>query len=605
MHNESNMSFSWSSIFRMALGHKRNFILANLVSIMATLVYLPVPLIIPSLINEVLLKQPGFFTSCLAYFLPPPAITPALILISAFCLVLAIRFFEEFLRVVEGREFKLISKDIVFRIREYMLLRLGAISIREYETLGSGKLASYYIKDIDTIDEFLGATVRQALIAVFALLGITVVLLFINWKIALFVLLFNPFSLLLTAKFAVRLKELKARQNRAYELFQEAFAETVDAMMQIRADHQQRHFIQSLIGKARAVRNDSIAYEWKTETVGNVAGMVLFIGVDLYYILCMSLILWNELSIGMMIGLLQYVFQVQFYMKQLVGMQSAFYAADASLARINVAMRLETEPQYIAKENPFVQGREITIDVTDLHLSYSPKKPVLNGVNMRIEPHKRIGIVGPSGGGKSSLVQAFLGFYPADKGAIKINGIDAGDIGFDLIRQHTSTVLQHPVIFNDTVRNNLAGGAKLDDEAAWMALERAQLRHTVEAFDHKLDTQVGRRGVRLSGGQRQRLAIARMLLRDPEVVILDESTSALDLKTEQALYRAIDDFLVSRTAVIITHRLSTVMDADIIYVINNGRVAEEGTHAELMHRQGIYYSLFILQHGVTSRLSTI
>jgi ATP-binding cassette subfamily C protein len=231
------MIFTWRDILKMALSHKKDFVLANVMSVFSMLIYLPVPLIIPSLINEVLLKNPGFFTKSLSYILPRQLITPALILITAFLLVLAMRVMGEVLLVLQRRKFKLISKDVVLNIRIKLLHHLNRISMKEYETLGSGKLATFYIKDLDTIDEYIGTSVSQAVVAILALIGVIIVLSVINWKIALFILLFNPFALILTAKFASKLKELKARQNEAFELFQEAFIETIDAIRQIRADN--------------------------------------------------------------------------------------------------------------------------------------------------------------------------------------------------------------------------------------------------------------------------------------------------------------------------------------------------------------------------------
>ncbi len=595
--SQLNKLFTWSSIFKMALEHRKNFAVANIVAVIKTLLYLPVPLIIPSLINEVLLKQPGFFTKMLSKVLPEHLITSGLILITAFTLVLTLRVCVEILGVLQGLEFKTISKDVVLRMRTRLLLHLNNISMKEYETLGSGKLASFYIKDLDTIDEFIGTTVSQSVVAILALIGVIIVLFVINWKIALFILLFNPLSLILTAKFSKKLKELKTRQNKAFELFQEAFIETIDAITQIRADNKESGFIQKLIGKAQQVRDESIAYEWKTEMVSNFSGMLLFIGVDLYYIFAMTLILLNDFTIGMMVALLQYVFQVQWYMTVLVDMQSKFYAAESALTRINEVMQFETEPEYIEKTNPFMDRQDIAIEINNLSFSYLPQRPILTDITMRIEPNKKVGIVGTSGSGKSTLIQALLGFYPIISGEITINGVSIYDVGFDLIRENISTVLQSPVMFNDTIRNNVTQDKNVSDDKIWKALELAQLKPLIESYEQQLDTQVGKRGIRFSGGQRQRLAIARMLLCDSKVVILDEATSALDLQTEHDLFKSIHDFLTSKTTVIITHRLSTIMDSDIIYVMNNGKIAEQGTHNKLIRQQGIYYSLYTLQQS--------
>ncbi len=590
-------SFTWRYIFSIAIEHRKNLLIANFIAIVATVFALPVPLIIPSLINEVLLKQPGFFTKLLGYFIPQIWITPAIILISAFFLVLILRSCVLILRTIQGREFKIISKDVVFKIRINLLSHLKNISINEYETLGAGKLASYYIKDLDTIDDFLGTTVSNIIIAALSIIGIIIVLFIINWKVAIFLFLFNPFALILTAKFAKKLKMLKSKQNEAFELFQEAFVETVDAIIQIRADNKDLNYISRLIKKAKQVKNDSIAYEWKTAIVSDLANTFLFIGVDLYYIFCMALILAHDLTIGMMIALLQYVFQVQWYMNILVNIQSAFYAADSALSRINQIMHLTTEPEYITKFNPFQDNKSIDIDVKNLDFSYVPTKLILTDINLKIASGKKIGIVGTSGSGKSTLIQALLGFYPISKGQITINNINFHDIGFELIRENVCVVLQNPILFNDTIRNNLTYGVDMDANDIWQALTLAQLTQTIKKFDTQLETQIGKGGVRLSGGQKQRLAIARMLLRNPKVVILDEATSALDSKTEHDLFSALHEFLSSRTTIIIAHRLSTIIDADNIYVMSNGHIAEQGTHGELMQQHGIYYSLYRLQQG--------
>jgi ATP-binding cassette, subfamily C, bacterial len=591
----SQHHYSWPVIFSLALKHKSKFIIANVISIVTMLIYLPVPLIIPSLINEVLLKQPGIFTNALSYVLPSDTITPAMIMVSAFLCVLTLRIIEEALKVLQSREFKYISKDIVYQMREKLLLHLNTISIKEYEALGGGKLASYYLKDLDVIDTFLGTSISQAVIAILALMGIITVLLVINWKIALFIFFFNPLSLILMAKFAKKLKQLKSKEHRAYTIFQDALIETIDAIMQIRADHVGRTFINRLINKARVLRDHSIAFEWKSEVVGDLAGMLLFIGVDLYYIVCMVMILLGELTIGMMIALLQYVFQVQHYMTVLINMQSSFYAADAALTRINEALNLSIEECYREKINPFIKNVAATINLKNVNFRYLAKKPILNAINMQFKANRLTAVVGPSGAGKSSLIQALLGFYPIENGEILIDNTNIYDIGFDLIRNHICTVLQNPIIFNDTIRNNLTYGENIDEQILWDALKRAQLHDTIINLTKQLDTSIGKNGIRLSGGQKQRLAIARMLLRPASVVILDEATSALDSKTEYQLYQAISSYLVSKTAIIITHRLSTIVNADYIYVINNGKVVEQGKHQQLLTLKGIYYSLYTLQ----------
>ena len=187
---------------------------------------------------------------------------------------------------------------------------------------------------------------------------------------------------------------------------------------------------------------------------------------------------------------------------------------------------------------------------------------MLNGIKLQIEAGEKVALVGASGGGKSTLVQVLIGLYPVKSGDILYDNVSVKNIGLDVVREHVATVLQNPALFNDSVRVNLTLGRDISDKELWHALEIAQLKDTVEQLPKRLDTIVGRQGIRLSGGQRQRLAIARMVLSKPSVVILDEATSALDAETEYHLHEALSDFLVDKTTIIVAHRLSAIKQAN-------------------------------------------
>ncbi|WP_306304421.1 ATP-binding cassette domain-containing protein [Methylogaea oryzae] len=200
--------------------------------------------------------------------------------------------------------------------------------------------------------------------------------------------------------------------------------------------------------------------------------------------------------------------------------------------------------------------------------------------------------MGASGGGKSTLVQVLIGMYPPSSGMVYYDGSPLDRIGLEVVREHVVTVLQHPMLFNATVRENLTLGRNHGDDALWRALAIAQLREAVEETELGLDTVVGHSGMRLSGGQRQRLAIARMVLAEPAVVILDEATSALDTDTEQRLHTALAQFLEGRTTVIVAHRLSAVRQADRVYVFEDGHICEQGDHHSLIAARGLYAKLY-------------
>jgi ATP-binding cassette subfamily C protein len=277
--------------------------------------------------------------------------------------------------------------------------------------------------------------------------------------------------------------------------------------------------------------------------------------------------------------------------EQLLNLQYAFYAAGGALSRINELLARADEPEYPGGSDPFEGRTTVGIEVRGLSFAYA-EDSVLDRLDLSIAPGEKVAIVGASGGGKSTLVQLLLGLYTPQCGEIRFGGASQQAIGLETLRDNVAVVLQHPSLFNDTIRANLTMGRDSSDHACWNALAIAQLDTTVRALPQGLDSIVGRSGVRLSGGQRQRLAIARMVLAEPKVVILDEATSALDAATEYNLHQALGQFLQGRTTLIIAHRLSAVKQADRVLVFDGGRIAEDGDHQQLIAEGGLYARLY-------------
>lgn len=273
-------------------------------------------------------------------------------------------------------------------------------------------------------------------------------------------------------------------------------------------------------------------------------------------------------------------------------MQYSWYAANAAMGRINGLLEMNPIDQGGQTGNPFQISGLVGLDLDDVCFSYADGEAVLESVTLSIAPGEKVALVGASGGGKSTLVQALIGLYPLRSGSIRYAGVDVSEIGWDKVREHVGVVLQHPVLFNSSVRDNLTLGREYADKDLWDALEVAQLKDFIAGLGTGLDSIIGKSGVRLSGGQRQRLAIARVVLGKPSVVILDEATSALDSATERELHSAMADFLQQRTTLIIAHRLSAVRQADRILVFENGRIVEEGVHESLMRSGGLYHQLY-------------
>ena len=587
-HKEIN-GFSWAYIRAVALEHRRELVVANLVALLATLASVPIPMLMPLLVDEVLLEEPGFLVNTTHLVLPESWAGPYLYIIAVLIVSVILRSIALICNVWQSWQFAVIAKDIIFRMRSQLLRRLQYISMAEYETLGSGAVATHLVTDMDAVDNFISKTLSKFLVAVLTIVGVAAVLLWLHWQLALFILLFNPLVVYFTTVFGKKVKQLKSKENTAYSVFQEALAEALEAIQQIRASNREKHYVRELVEQARAVRQRSVSFEWKNDAASRLSFLVFHLGMDMFRAVAMVMVLLSDLSVGEMFAVFGYLWFMMGPVQDVLNIQYAWYSANGALERINRMFTLHDEPQYPHRHNPFSGKHSVAIEIRDACFAYDPETPILRGVSLNIAAGEKVALVGASGGGKSTLVQVLLGLYPMTSGQVLFDHVPMTDIGLDVVRENVVTVLQHPVLFNDTVRANLAMGREFPDQALWEALDIAQLKSTMDEMAHGLDTVVGRQGVRLSGGQRQRLAIARMILSDPKVVVLDEATSALDAQTEFALHEAMSDFLKQRTTLIIAHRLSAVKQADHVYVFEDGLVSEQGRHEELLAKQLIYF----------------
>jgi ATP-binding cassette subfamily C protein len=583
--------YSWSTIYKIALEHKKELIISHSIAILATIASVPVPLLMPLLVDEVLLHKPGIIIQTVNQLFPvswhlPILYISVILLVSVILRIIAIIF-----NIIQSRQFSCIAKDIVFRIRANLIGHLQNISMSEYESLGTGTVVTHLVKDLDTIDTFIGTTVSKLLVAALTVIGTAVILLWMHWQLGLFILLLNPVVIYLTRVIGSRVKDLKSKENSAFEVFQQSLTETLEAIHQIRASNREKHYCQQLIESARSVKDFSTAFAWKSDAATRLSFLVFLFGFDIFRACAMLMVFYSDLSIGQMLAVFGYLWFMMAPVQEILSIQYAFYAAKAALNRINRLNALKQEPHYPHLENPFLNKKTVSLRVENLHFGYSDEK-ILDGIHLKIKAGEKVALVGASGGGKSTLIQTLIGLYPPDHGQIYFDEVPIDRIGLEVVRENVATVLQHPVLFNDTIRANLTLGKPATDEILWNALAIAQLKDTVQDLNHGLDTIVGRLGMRLSGGQRQRMAIARMVVADPKVVILDEATSALDSETEHKLHQALAEFLKDRTTIIIAHRLSAVKQADHVYVFEQGKICEHGQHETLLNQNGLYAKLY-------------
>lgn len=586
---------TFKSLFSMMMRHKRFLFLGNSIALAATAVSIPIPLLIPLLVDEVLLEKGGWITASVNRFtsLGEPLLYIGIVL----AVTIALRFLFFILSVVSQRFFITLSQELSFDIRRRSLEHLKQVSMSAYERLGSGQVVTNLVTDIETIEQFLGNALAKLIVSAATLVGVAVVLIWINPLFGVLILVFQPLIMIVTRKISGRVGKLKKEQNRTIGELSDTLTQMCDLFGQIRSSNKEERFIERSVTQAHALKESATAYGIKA-LAGERYSYTLFLsGFEVFRALGLVMVLYSDLSIGMMFGVFGYLWFMMTPVQELLSLQYGYANAKNALSRVNELLSLPKEPEYRMDTDPFADALHgISIRTESLVFGYDPALPVLRGIDLDIPQGGKVAIIGASGSGKSTLSQLLVGFYPPTSGDIVYNGVSVRQIGFSKVRENVFVVLQQPLMFNDTLRFNLTMGDETDDEAVWKALEISQLASFVRTLPQGLETQVGKFGIRLSGGQRQRLSIARMVLANPKAVIFDESTSALDVHTESALFEALEEFLKERTVIIIAHRLSTITQADYIYVLENGTVLEKGTREELERLDGSFKSFVHHQH---------
>lgn len=580
---------SLKDLWQQLRQHGRRLWLGQWLAFCGAMVAVPIPLLMPLLVDEVLLRQPGKLTEWMAWALPATWQGPVATILLVTLLTITLRLSSVLLGVATTRIFVGLSKQVTLGVRQTLLDKLSRIRMQVYESLGAGQVTARLLTDIETLDKFLGETIAKVLVAVLSVIGVAVVLLWMHWQLALIILLLNPFVIGLTMVLGKKVKLWKQRENGAFETLSQSVTETLEVMQQLRASNSDRRFLDQAKQAAEEVRLAATASGWKSDALSRLSFGVFLFGFEIFRAVAMLMVVFSNLSVGQMIAVFGYLWFMMGPVQELLSVQVSYFAAKAALGRINQVLAADEEPQYPEQLQALDTQTPAAISLQAVTFAYGEGEPILNAVSLEIAPGEQVALVGVSGAGKSTLVQLLLGLYAPTAGRILFNGQPVDALGYAQVREHLGVVLQQPMLFNASVRQNLTMGLTFAEEALWQALEVAQLAQFVRDLSQGLETSLGRSGVRLSGGQRQRLAIARMILKQPQVVILDEATSMLDTHTEHLLHQAMRSFLKGRTTIIIAHRLSAVKEADRVLVFDGGRIIEEGQHDTLVKQGGSVY----------------
>ena len=575
-------TYTFKTLYDQIKTQKRYFWRTNLFGIAATLLLLPVPMLMPLLIDEVLLGHPGKTTEFVSSIFGNAEVWfyIAVILIA----VLILRSLAFFLNNKKTFYATKITQKISYLLRHLILHHLERVSLSEYESLKSGGIASKTVQDVESVSGFAGQVVTTLLSATLMLLGIAAIMLWMHWVLALLVFALNPFFLAFSKLLGRMTGELLRRQHQAYDIYHELLNETLELFIQVRASNQERSFFGILQGRAKEIESASVDYGYKASIAHSSSTLLTNTAVDMFRALGIAAVAYSDLTIGMMIAFLFYLSTLVSPMQQLMGLVISYQRTKPALERINLLLSLSHEPHYPHENDPFEGKKTTSVELKGIHFAYGKGKEVLHNINLKAKAGQKIALIGPSGSGKTTIAQIMVGFYPSHTGEILYGDVPIEKIGLPVVRENVALMLQEALFFNDTIRMNLTLSKEKSDAEIYEALKAAQLDDFVSNLENGLETPIGKNGIRLSGGQRQRLAIARLILSDPKIVIFDEATSALDNETEYHLYETLEAFLQDRTTIIIAHRTTTIKQADHIYFIDEGHVKAEGSYDELRER---------------------
>lgn len=580
-----NEKISLKYIFKLLLENKKSLIFGQVITIIAILISVPIPLLLPLLVDEILLNKPDFFVTNIDKLWGNGSAFYYIAIVTFIVLFLRLTYF--IFSVIITKIFTKISKFVTFKIREKLLNHLELVNMNEYESLGSGSISANLITDVNTLDNFIVSVSSKLISSTLTLIAVAIVVIKINFILGLMILFIQPIIMILSKRIANKTGLLKKEENKAVEIFQNNINETLDLFGQIKASNKEKYFFEDSINKAKNIQKTSNEFNYKSVAYERFSFTIFLIAFEIFRAVGLILVAYSDLSIGLMFAMFGYIWFIMTPIQDILTIQYSYASAKTAINRINKILELEKEKNGTIKLNK--NTKKIDISIRNLSFSYNKSKQTLKNISFDIKAGEKIAIIGASGSGKTTIAHIISGFYSKTSGDILYNNISIDEIERQSLRENIFLVLQMPILFNNSLRFNITmGNEVISDEEIYKALKIAQLYESIENMPNKLDTIVGKHGIRLSGGQRQRLSIARMIIANPAIVIFDESTSALDVHTETKLFSDLEEFLKNKTVITIAHRLSTVKNADMIYVIDDGKLVQSGNHKDLEEKEGHY-----------------
>lgn len=511
--------------------------------------------------------------------------------------ILTVFFIKNIFLYIKNILLRIVELKLVKEIRDRLFKHIQTLSLGYFNRQHSGTITSIVMNDVEQLQIALAVVFQRLFVEPINILTFVALLFIISWKLALIAIIIIPLAGIAIFSIGRSIRRKSRRTQAKIAEIMQILTETVTSIRIVKAfvnekeevknfTRESKHYFKLLLKRARL---DLIAGP-TTETFGVIIGVVL-----LWYG-GMEVLAQKGVSAEDFIRFILILFSILGPIKQLSNVNLKIQIGAASAERIFGL--LDTPPEIVEDPDPVeLDVFNNAIEFDQIHFEYSDAdERVLDGVSFTIKKGEIVALVGPSGSGKSTIADLIPRFFDVSKGALRIDGKNVRKISFSSLRGSMGIVTQEVILFNDTIRKNIAyGQSDVTEEAIQKAAEAANALEFIKQTPDGFDTLIGERGVNLSGGQKQRLAIARALLKNPPILILDEATSALDTESEKMVQKAIEVLMKDRTVLVIAHRLSTVQNADKIVVLDKGKILEVGSHNELYEKGGLYRRLYDIQ----------
>ncbi|MBU0482739.1 MAG: ABC transporter ATP-binding protein/permease [Proteobacteria bacterium] len=518
-------------------------------------------------------------------------------LATLFMILVVAGFAANFLQVVVLEK---TGQQIMHTLRQKLFTHMLSLETAFFNRNPIGKLVTRLTNDIQNMHEMFTSVIVTLFNDLIKLVGILTILMLMNWRLAALMLVLIPIILLNTLVFSrlarIAFRDIRTNLARLNSFLQEAlhgisvvqiFAREKSSLDKF-AELNETYFKKTLY----QIKIFGIFMPLLEVLSSSAVAMILWYGGGQF--------LQDRISIGVLVAFISYMRLFFQPLRELSQKYSIVQSALASAERIFQLLDTENRMVFAAKqERPITRG---AIEFNNVTFGYDPENPVISGMNLTISPGETLAIVGSTGSGKTTIINLLERFYDPDQGRIRIDGHDLRDIATNHIRQHIGLVMQDVYIFPATIRENIVLDRDLAPSDLARIVRDSQLEQFIARLPEGLDTRIGEAGMDLSGGQKQLLALARVLARDPKILVLDEATSSVDTETEILIEKGLAATMAHRTSVVIAHRLSTIRRADRILVMEKGRIIEEGTHDFLMVKNGVYYRLQTMKNGIGDRI---